>query len=163
MFLIRTAYSSPLSFATISVPLKNSLSLLLIKSSISLNKTYNSIRIGLTTQLDPIDIYIKDIGYTIVSSSMKSMIEIYRDYKKFIKNGTENDKDSFIKIEMKKNNNLSSEYINRCIDNKKYCFTLFVEENQKMEFVFFSYDECYEKFYKNIRNMNNISNYTIKY
>ena len=112
-----------------------------IKSSISLNKTYNSIRIGLTTQLDPIDIYIKDIGYTIVSSSMKSMIEIYRDYKKFIKNGTENDKDSFIKIEMKKNNNLSSEYINRCIDNKKYCFTLFVEENQKMEFVFFSYDD----------------------
>ena len=113
-----------------------------IKSSISLNKSYNSIRIGLTAKLDPIDIYIKDIEYTIVSSSMKNMIEMYRSYKKYIKNGIGKcDKDSFIKNEMNKNKNLNYEYINKCIENKKYYFTLFVEENQQMEFIFFSYDD----------------------
>jgi hypothetical protein len=109
-----------------------------MKSSISLNNSYEYIRIGLTTKLDPIDISVKDIRYTVVSSSMKKIIEIYRDCKKFCKN---NDKDLFIKKEMEKNNNLSYEYIKKCIDNKKFNFILFAEGNQQMEFIFTSYED----------------------
>ena len=113
-----------------------------LKSSISLNKSYNSIRIGISNQLDPIDIYIKNIEYTIVSSSMKKMIEIYRDYRKYCKKGKEkSDKESFIEKEMEKYNNINSEYINNCIGNKKFSFILYVEENTQMEFLFFSYDD----------------------
>ena len=113
-----------------------------MKSSISLNKSYESIRIGLTTQLDPIDINLKDIEYTVVNSSMKMMIEIYRDYKKYNKNNSDKfDKNLFIKEEMEKNSNLSYEYINKCIDNKKFNFILFVQGNQQMEFIFCSYED----------------------
>ena len=113
-----------------------------LKSSISLNKSYNSIRIGVANQLDPIDIYIKNIGYTIVSSSMKKMIEIYRDYRKYCKNVNEkNDKEKFVEKEIKKYNNIDEEYINKCITNKKFSFVLFIEEKLQMEFLFFSYDD----------------------
>ena len=114
-----------------------------IKSSISLNKSYKSIRISLTTQLDPIDINIKDIKYTIVSSSMRRMIEIYRDYKKYVKNVNEInlDKDLFYKNEMEKYPNINKDYIKKCINNKKFKFIVFVEENQQTEFLFFSYED----------------------
>ena len=113
-----------------------------IKSSISLNKSYKSIRIGLTNQLDPIDIDIKDIEYTIVRTSVKMIIEIYRDYKKWKKNGKENcNKDFFIKNEMEKYSNLNYDYINKCIDNKNFNFNLLVKKKQQMEFVFCSYDD----------------------
>ena len=114
-----------------------------IKSSISLNKSYKSIRISLTAQLDPIDIIIRDIKYTIVSSSMRRMIEIYRDYKKYIKNANENnlDKDAFYKKEMEKYTNINNDYIKKCINNKKFKFILFVDETQQMEFLFFSYED----------------------
>ena len=113
-----------------------------MKSSISLNNTYKYIRIGLTTQLDPIDINIKDIQYTVVSSSMKKIIEIYRSYKNFCKeNNNAIDKDIFIKKEIEKNSNLSYEYIKKCINNKKYNFVLFSETNQQMEFIFCSYED----------------------
>ena len=113
-----------------------------IKSSISLNKSYKSIRIGLTNQLDPIDIDIKDIEYTIVRTSVKMIIEIYRDYKQWKKNGKENcNKDFFIKNEMEKYSNLNYDYINKCIDNKNFNFNLLVKKKQQMEFVFCSYDD----------------------
>ena len=113
-----------------------------INSSISLNKSYNSIRIGLTEELDPIDINIKEIQFTVVSSTMKEMIEIYKDYKKYNKNINENcDKNSFVKKQLEKNSKLNEDFIKKCIGNKKFIFTLLVENNPQMEFLFLSYDD----------------------
>ena len=65
-------------------------------------KSYKYIRIGLATQVDPIDINLKDIQYTIVSSNMKKMIEIYREYKKSGKNKyDEFDRDFLLKKRLK--------------------------------------------------------------
>lgn len=110
-----------------------------MSSSISLNKSYNSIRVALASKLDPIDINIKDIQYTIVTNSLKTIIEIYRDYKKFIKK--EGDKDQFIKKEIEKYSNLNYDYINKCINNNKFNFIMFTEGNTQYEFLFCSYED----------------------
>ena len=116
-----------------------------IRSTISLNKSFNFIRIVLTTQLDPIDINIKDIECTVVSTYIKNMIEIYREYKKNIKYNRENEK--FNKIFIKKvkekysDLNLSEDYINKCINSKKFNFILIIKGKQKMEIVFESYED----------------------
>ena len=110
-----------------------------MSSSISLNKSYNSIRVAFATKLEPIDINIKDIEYTIVTNSLKTIIEIYRDYKKFIKK--DNDKEKFIKKEMEKYSNLNYDYINKCISNNKFNFIMFAEGNLQYEFLFCSYED----------------------
>ena len=110
-----------------------------MSSSVSLNKSYNSIRVAFATKLEPIDINIKDIEYTIVTNSLKTIIEIYRDYKKFIKN--DNNKEIFIKKEMEKYSNLNYDYINKCINNNKFNFIMFAEGNLQYEFLFCSYED----------------------
>ena len=110
-----------------------------MSSSISLNKSYNSIRVAFATKLEPIDINIKDIEYTIVTNSLKTIIEIYRDYKKY--NKKENDKDKFIQKEIEKYSNLNYDYINKCINNNKFNFILFAEGNLQYEFLFCSYED----------------------
>lgn len=110
-----------------------------MSSSISLNKSYNSIRVAFATKLEPIDINIKDIEYTIVTNSLKTIIEIYRDYKKFKKK--DNDKEKFIKKEMEKYSNLNYDYINKCISNNKFNFIMFAEGNLQYEFLFCSYED----------------------
>ena len=110
-----------------------------MSSSISLNKSYNSIRVAFATKLEPIDINIKDIEYTIVTNSLKTIIEIYRDYKKY--NKKENDKDKFIQKEIEKYSNLNYDYINKCINNNKFNFIMFAEGNLQYEFLFCSYED----------------------
>ena len=112
------------------------------RATISLNKSYKSLRIVYTSQLDPVDINIKNIKFTTIRTTIKVIIEIYRDYKKCVKNGNENfQKDLFIKKEMKKYNNLSYEYISKCIDNNKFNLLVYMESGEQIEFVFCSYDE----------------------
>ena len=111
-----------------------------------MNKSYKYIRIGLATQLDSIDINIKDIKYTVVRSNITTMIEIYRDFKKSKRNVCNKfDKDIFIKKIMEENSYLDYDFINKCIDNKKFNFVLCSEgnqnQNQLMEFLFCSYDD----------------------
>ena len=42
---------------------------------------------------------------------------------------------------MKKYNNLSYEYISKCIENNKFNLLLYIEGGEQIEFVFCSYDE----------------------
>ena len=112
------------------------------KATVSLDKTYKTLRIVLTSQLDPIDINIKEIKYTTIRTKIKIISEIYRDYKKFVKNGNENfQKDLFIKKEMEKYNNLSYEYVNKCLENNKFNLMVYLENGKMLEFIFCSYEE----------------------
>ena len=112
------------------------------KATISLNKSYKTLRIVLTSQLDPIDISIKDIKYTTIRTRTKIISGIYRDYKKFAKNGNECfQKDFFIKKEMEKYNNLSYDYISKCLENNKFNVMLYLENGKMIELVFCSYEE----------------------
>lgn len=112
------------------------------KATISLNKSYKTLRIVLTNKLDPIDINIKEIQYTSIRMRTKIISEVYQDYQKFVKRYKEKvDKETFINNEMIKYNNLSQDYINRCIENNKFNIMLHLEKEKMIEFVFCCYEE----------------------
>ena len=119
-----------------------------IKSTISLNKNYSSLKIVPSTQLEPIDFKISMVENTVVSSAVKSIIDIHRNYFKW----KENNKgkgiiNEFIDEQIKKYNNLNQEEIQKCIINKNFNFSLIVnnhgkeKNNRRIEFIICSYDE----------------------
>ena len=119
-----------------------------IKSTISLNKNYQSIKIVPSTQLEPIDIKIAMVENTVVSSAVKTIIDIHRNYYKWKENNKVNNIiNGFIDEQIKKYENFSQEDIEKCIVNKNFNFSLianFEEEeknNKRIEFIICSYDE----------------------
>ena len=112
-----------------------------IKSTISLNKNYKNIKIVPSSQLEPIDLEITSIDNTVVSTGIKSIIDIYRNYCKW-KLSQKRNLNEFINEQMHKYNNLSKEDVEKCINNKNFNFSLILKENNKrFEFIICSYDE----------------------
>ena len=110
-----------------------------IKSTITLNKSYNSIKIIPSNKIDSIDININQILNTIVSSEIKIIIDIYRE---FNKKKEQFSKEEFIKnVKSKYNNNLSNEEIEKCIENKNFNFFLSVSKEKRYEFIICSYND----------------------
>ena len=110
-----------------------------IKSTITLNKTYNSIKIIPSNKIDSTDININQILNTIVSSEIKIIIDIYRE---FNKKKDQLSKEEFIKnAKSKYNNNLSNEEIEKCIENKNFNFFLSVSKEKRYEFIVCSYND----------------------
>ena len=113
-----------------------------IKSTISLNKNYKNIKIVPSTQLEPIDFEISSIDNTVVSTGVKSIIDIYRNYCKWKINKKRNLNEFITEQLHKYNNNLSKEDVEKCINNKNYNFSLILKENnQRFEFIICSYEE----------------------
>ena len=112
-----------------------------IKSTISLSKNYKKIKIVPSSQLEPIDFEITSIENTVVSTGIKSIIDIYRNYVKWKLNQGENNLDNFICEQINKYNNLNKDDIEKCILNKNFNFSLILKENKKYEFIICSYDE----------------------
>ena len=113
-----------------------------IKSTISLSKNYKKIRIVPSTQLEPIDFEINMIENTIVSTGIKSIIDIYRNYYKEKLPLKGNNFDKFINEQIVKYNNLSKEDIKKCVLNKNFNFSLVLRnEKKRFEFIICSYDE----------------------
>lgn len=112
-----------------------------IKSSLSLNKSYDSLRIVPSTHLDPIDFSISQIETTVVNSVMKLVIEIHRNfrkYKAYNKNGTLQD---FVEKESKKPLKLNKNDYSKCATNKYFNFSLIIKGNKRIEFIICSYDD----------------------
>ena len=108
-----------------------------IRSSIAMNKNYDGIRIVPSSLLDPVDFSIEDIQNTIVSSKIKKIVEIYRNYKKC---GKTMKKIEFINNEKNKYKEMSEEEIEKCLDYKYFEFELIVN-SQKLEFIMNSYED----------------------
>ena len=137
-----------------------------IKSTISLNKNFSSIKIVPSTQLEPIDFKISMVENTVVSSIVKSIIDIHRNYFKWKENNKGNSIiNDFIDEQLKKYNNLNLSDIQKCIVNKNFNFSLIIngqgkeKNNKRIEFIICSYDEF--KMWINgmafiIKNKNNI-------
>ena len=120
-----------------------------IKSTISLNKNYRSIKIVPSTQLEPIDFKIWMVENTVVSSAVKTIIDIHRSYYKWKENNKGNNVlNNFIDEQLQKFNNLSQADIEKCILNKNFNFSIIINNsdkeknnNKRIEFVICSYDE----------------------
>ena len=113
-----------------------------IKSTISLSKDYKKIKIIPSTQLEPIDFDITSIENTVVSTGIKSIIDVYRNYCRWKINKKWNKLEEFINEQIIKYNNLSREDVEKCIINKNYNFSLILKDNnRRFEFIICSYDE----------------------
>ena len=115
-----------------------------IKSTIYFDKSEKKIKIFPSNQLDSIDIHINEIENYGMNSSMKQIIEIYKDYKRFKENNNDKDDVDFFIKKIKKNNlykNMNDEEIKKCCDNKKFTFEIIFKNKKGIELLFISYEE----------------------
>ena len=113
-----------------------------IKSSLSFDKKEDMIKIYPTNQLDSINIKIDTIKNCFVNSDMKTIIEVFRRFRKNKNKYNNEDIYKYIK-ELKKENlaNLDEEKIKKCCYNKNFSFHIVINNNQIIELIFCSYEE----------------------
>ena len=112
-----------------------------IKSTISLNKSYDTIKIIPSNQIDSIDLKINQIENTVVNSAVKVIIDIHREYNKYKESKDYFSMEEFIKNIKKNYSNLSDENIEKCALNKNFNFSLLVNKGRRIEFIICSYDD----------------------
>ena len=111
------------------------------KAKLNLNKSYD----GISFNSNNLNYYynIGQIDNTIMNSNLKVIIDIHRDYRKFINN--KNNKNTtmidFIKKEKEKFLNYSDEFIEKCAMNKFFNFSLLINEGRRIEIVLCNYDD----------------------
>ena len=113
------------------------------KSSINLGNNYNYFNIVIYNNNSSnicVQIKIEEIENTVVSSSVKKIIEIYRNYNKF-KNMKNFSIDDFIKKECKLHNDMNKDEIGKSVLNQNYNFSLITNKGKRLEFIICSYDE----------------------
>jgi hypothetical protein len=107
--------------------------------TIFLNKKYDILRISSFGDNGFIDFKIYDIENTMVSSKIKSIIDIQRNYRKQRLN-LKSDKD-FVKEQFTKYPQFTMEEIEKCIKNKKYNFSLIISDGNIYELIICSYED----------------------
>ena len=111
------------------------------KAILNLNKSYD----GISFNSNNLNYYynIGQIDNTIMNSNLKVIIDIHRDYRKYINN--KNNKNTtmidFIKKEKEKFLNYSDEFIEKCAMNKFFNFSLLINEGRRIEIVLCNYDD----------------------
>ena len=111
-----------------------------IKSMIVLDNSFDSINI-ISSNFN-YNYKLNQIDNTIMNSNLKIIIEIHRDYRKY-KNSNRNNfqiKD-FIKKEKLKYFNYDNKFIEKCVLNKFYNFSLLLNESKRIEIVLCSYED----------------------
>ena len=112
-----------------------------IKSTISLSKKLDTIKIVPSTQLDILDLKIENIQNTIVNSIIKVIIEIHRNYRRYKVNNKNGNLDNFIEKEYIKYDKLSKKDISKCALNKTFNFSLLMKNNYRIEILLCSYED----------------------
>ena len=111
------------------------------KAILNLNKSYD----GISFNSNNLNYYynIGQIDNTIMNSNLKIIIDIHRDYRKYINN--KNNKNitmiDFIKKEKGKFMNYNDEFIEKCALNKFFNFSLLINEGRRIEIVLCNYDD----------------------
>ena len=111
------------------------------KAILNLNKSYD----GISFNSNNLNYYynIGQIDNTIMNSNLKVIIDIHRDYRKFINNKINKNTTmiDFIKKEKEKFLNYSDEFIEKCAMNKFFNFSLLINEGRRIEIVLCNYDD----------------------
>ena len=112
-----------------------------IKSTISLSDNYDNIKIIPSSQLENIIYPINLFTNIEMSSIMKIIIEINRNYRKYKYVNNNWNKDEFINNQRCKYLIFEDDEIEKCLYNKYYNFFVILLDNKKIEFLFSSYEE----------------------
>ena len=130
-----------------NIPLKNLITYPynFSKSTIFLSKKFNRIKIISSNQKDlanSFEININQISNTLVNSTIKNIIEIYREYKKYKNFNEDGTIDEFINIMVQKNENLSRNIIEKSALNKNFNFSIVLNnKNVRIEFIMCNYED----------------------
>ena len=109
------------------------------KSNINLSKNYDFINI-IENNKNINKIKIEDIENTVVSSNIKKIIEIFRNYMKY-KDKNNFSLEEFINKEYNLIQDLEKEDIKKCTSNQNYNFSLITKKGKRLEFIICSYEE----------------------
>ena len=111
------------------------------KAILNLNNSYD----GISFNSNNMNYYynIGQIDNTIINTNLKIVIDIHRDYRKFIKN--KNNKNNtmidFIKREKLKYLNYNNEFIEKSALNKYFNFSILINEGRRIEIILCNYDD----------------------
>jgi len=115
-----------------------------IKSSLSFDKKEDMIKISPSNQLESINIKIDKIESSTINSDMKTIIDIFRGFRKYKNIYNNEDINEYIK-ELKRGNisydHLNKEKINKCCNNKNFIFSFYIKNKKGIELLFCSYEE----------------------
>ena len=92
-------------------------------------------------QLDNIDLSIFDIENTIVSSKIKSIIEVHRNFRKYKDSSKFKSIEDFVEKQMLKSSQLTGGEIEKCAKNKNFNFSLLINGGKLIELIICSYEE----------------------
>ncbi len=113
-----------------------------IQANIILNEEFNQIEINpINDKLDKVMISVFDIENTIVSSKIKSIIEVHRNFRKYKESSKFKSVEDFVERQMSKNPQLTGDEIEKCAKNKNFNFSLLLKEGRLIELIICSYEE----------------------
>jgi hypothetical protein len=115
------------------------------KSTIFLSKKFNKLKIISSNKKEfpnSFEINTNQISNTLVNSTIKNIIDIYREYRKFKNFNEEGSLEDFINIMMQKNENLSRNIIEKSALNKNFNFSIVLnDKNVRIEFIMCNYED----------------------
>ena len=109
------------------------------KSNINLNKNYDFISI-IENNKNINKIKIEDIENTVVSSNIKKIIEVFRNYHK-LRDTNNFSLEEFINKEYNLAQDMKKEDIKKCTLNQNFNFSLITKKEKRLEFIICSYEE----------------------
>ena len=113
-----------------------------IPAYISLNQEGNQISIIPTSEeLNKIDLNINDIENTIVSSKIKLIIEVHRNFRKYKESSKFKSIEDFVEKQINKNPQLTWDEIEKCAKNKNFNFSILINGGKLIELIICSYEE----------------------
>ena len=113
-----------------------------IKANISLNQMYNQITINpLKEEFKIIQLNVVDIENTIVSSKIKLIIEVHRNFRKYKESSKFKSIENFVEKEILKNPQLTGDEIEKCAKNQNFNFSILINGGKLIELIICSYEE----------------------
>ena len=113
-----------------------------IPANVSLNDILNQIEIcPIDEKMDKIVLNIFDIENTIVSSKIKLIVEVHRNFRKYKESSKFKSIEDFVEKQMLKNPQLTSWEIEQCASNKNFNFSLLINGDKIIELIICSYEE----------------------
>ena len=113
-----------------------------IPSNIYLNDILNQIEISpIDEKMDKIIFNINNIENTIVSSKIKLIVEVHRNFRKYKESSKFKSIEDFVEKQTAKNPQLTSGEIEQCAINQNFNFSLLLNGGKLIELIICSYEE----------------------
>ena len=111
-------------------------------ATISLSQIFNQIIINpINGELGQIEFNITDIENTVVSSKIKLIIEVHRNFRKYKESTKYKSIERFINSQMMKHPQLTEDEIEKCAKNKNFNFSVIISDGRIIELIICSYEE----------------------